>query len=221
MNTCPVAHHLKPTLPELPPRIAKLPVDERGYPVPFFVAWPDGKPEFRMADGLKLARCHREKLCWVCGEKLGKYMTFAIGPMCSINRISAEPPSHRDCCEWYVKGCPFLSKPQMVRRDPDGLRETSGHVEPAGLMIERNPGVTMLWTTLSYKLTPDHNGRALFAIGEPEHISWWREGRPATRAEVLESIETGLPHLLEVCVEPGSREALELAKRRAMKLIPA
>ena len=43
---------MKP-LPPMPSRIAALPVDERGYPVPWFVAWIDGKPEFRCADPAK------------------------------------------------------------------------------------------------------------------------------------------------------------------------
>lgn len=220
MNSCPFNHTLRTDLPPLTERIAKLPVDERGYPVPFFVAWPDGKPEFRMADGEKQVRCVREKLCWVCGEKLGKYMTFAIGPMCAVNRISAEPPSHKDCAEWSVHGCPFLSKPKMKRRTDEEIQEWKNQNPSAGFPIDRNPGVTLLWTTLSYKLIPDHQGKVLFSIGEPESTSWWREGRTATRGEIMESIETGLPLLRELCDCKEAFDALEHATRRAMKLLP-
>jgi hypothetical protein len=51
--------------------MSDLPVDERGFPVPWFVAWFDGKPEFRAMDGLKWIRAVREHLCWVCGGRLG------------------------------------------------------------------------------------------------------------------------------------------------------
>lgn len=27
-------------------------------------------------------------------------MTFVVGPMCELNRISGEPPSHRECAEF-------------------------------------------------------------------------------------------------------------------------
>ena len=91
----------------IPDRILRLPV-ERGYPVPFFVDRVDGHYDFRVADARKLKLCVMKKLCWICGEPLGRNLTFAIGPMCAINRISAEPPSHRECAEWSARACPFL-----------------------------------------------------------------------------------------------------------------
>lgn len=196
MTNCP-HHKVRADLPPLTPRIAKLPVDERGYPIPFFVAYVDDKPEFRAGDGAKFARCVKEKLCWVCGEPLEPRTRFAftIGPMCAINLNTSEPPEHEDCAEWSVKGCPFLSKPKMVRRE-GGLPEDASC---AGLMIERNPGVTLIWVTYSYQLYEDPAGGYLFRIGPSVKTSWWREGRPATRAECLESIESGLPFLLNAC----------------------
>lgn len=220
MNSCPY-HTLRDGLPPLTERLSKLPVDERGYPVPFFVSWIEGKPEFRLADGKKMVRCIKEKLCWVCGEKLGKFGTFAIGPMCAVNRISSEPPSHRECAEWSVKGCPFLSKPKMVRREDEFIRECNEENPPAGLMIERNPGVTLLWTTLNFRIIPDGNNKILFSIGEPQSTSWWREGRAATHDEIMESIETGLPILEKMCDCKEAFEALNKAKERALKLVPA
>jgi hypothetical protein len=45
---------LRKDLPDgMPESVGRLPVDHRGYPVPWFVAWIDGKPEFRCADGEK------------------------------------------------------------------------------------------------------------------------------------------------------------------------
>ena len=40
-------------IPPLPPRIAKLPVDERGYPVPWFVQWlgPKDEPGWLLKSG--------------------------------------------------------------------------------------------------------------------------------------------------------------------------
>ena len=35
-------------LPPLPRRFLGLPIDDRGYPVPWFVHWVDGKPDFRL-----------------------------------------------------------------------------------------------------------------------------------------------------------------------------
>ena len=90
----------------LPDRIKRLPIDEEGFPVPYFVPYVNGRPEFRGFDGEKLGICVRQKRCWLCGEPLGKFMVFVIGPMCAVNRTSAEPPSHRDCPQFAVRACP-------------------------------------------------------------------------------------------------------------------
>jgi hypothetical protein len=218
----------RPELTPPPPRIARLPVDKRGFPVPFFVEWIAGEPDFRVMDQQKFARAVREKLCWVCGDKLGAHMTFVVGPMCGINRTSSEPPAHHDCAHWSARNCPFLARPHMTRREtqlPEGA-----HVGEAAL--DRNPGVTLLWTTKAYELFKAPGASAvgyLIRMGDPERIEWWSEGRPATRAEVTASIEGGLPALLDACDKEltpmarlNARDAL--AKARAafeQKHLPA
>jgi hypothetical protein len=208
---------LRTGLPPLIPRIAKLPIDERGYPIPFFVGEIDGKLDFRFMDRKKWVRCIKEKICWVCGEPLGVHLACVIGPMCAITRTTSEPPAHLDCALWSVKGCPFLSRPKMVRHEDDLTRDAEDNA--AGIPILRNPGSMCLWTTDSYKVFFDHQRRPLIRIGDPEAISWWREGRTATRAEIMESVDNGYPSLLEMCElekTPDRREAAlkDLAKAR-------
>ena len=55
----------------LPDRMKALPVDKRGYPVPKFVEWIDGEPDFRVVSPSHMARCFRHHRCWICGEPLG------------------------------------------------------------------------------------------------------------------------------------------------------
>jgi hypothetical protein len=131
---------LRPELTELPLRMRGLAVDDRGYPVPWFVAWVDGQPEFRAVDARKWLQAVRQKLCWVCGQQLGAYLAFILGPMCAINRTISEPPSHRQCAEWSIKNCPFLSRPHMRRRENDMPEDAQ---ESAGFGTKRNPGVTL------------------------------------------------------------------------------
>jgi len=207
-------HKFREGLPELPARIKALPVDERGYPVPWFVSWVDGKPEFRAMDGEKLVRAVKEKRCWVCGQPLGKFLTFVIGPMCAINRISPEPPSHRDCAIFSARACPFLSKPQMVRRMNDLPEEISDH---GAASIKRNPGVCLVWITNSYKTEQIETG-ILFKVGIPLGVICYAQGRLATPGEIRHSIETGLPLLMQAATED---EYPEIFKRRdaAYKLL--
>jgi hypothetical protein len=211
------------TTEPLPDRMRELPVDERGYVVPWFVAWNDGKPEFRAMDGNKFRRAIREKLCWVCGGRLGVNVCFVVGPMCGINRTSSEPPNHLECARWSARNCPFLSNPRMVRREDELIHHGNTEEHVAGFGIQRNPGVAMLWITRSYEIfrVPGSGNGTLITMGEPERVEWWREGRAATRAEVQESIDTGLPNLEAVArTEPGGIEYLRKCQQRFEKWLP-
>jgi hypothetical protein len=205
--------------------MAKLPVDKHGRPVPWFVAWIDGKPDFRVIGPGKVADAINFERCWLCGQHRGRYSTFVIGPMCAVNRISAEPPSHGDCAVYAAQACPFLTTPNMRRRDSGKPEGTS---EPAGTMIRRNPGVTLLWTTRDFKIVGADDGYGkptsgpLFQLGDPTSVGWFAEGRTANRDEVLASIESGLPLLRESAENESDAAVAELERRTdiAMQSIP-
>ena len=64
--------------------------------------------------------------------------------------------------------------------------------------LKRNPGVVLLWTTRSDPMPFRAPGGLLFTLPDPVSVLWFSEGRSATRAEVIASIESGLPALLEL-----------------------
>lgn len=209
--------------PDLPSRMRALPVDHRGFPVPWFVAWVGGLPQFPIADGRKFALAHRRGLCWVCGGALGRLKAFVIGPMCAVNRTSSEPPSHLECARFSARNCPFLSRPRMKR--VGGENVPSGADVPAGEMICRNPGVALVWISKRYTTFDDGRGGLLFNIDQPHDVEWYAHGRAATREEVTESIRTGLPILEDFAAkDPDPEGAMdELARRTAaaLELVPA
>lgn len=183
----------------MPERIAALPRDHSGYPVPFFASVVNGKPELRLMTRTAVQAAIRDKLCWVCGQPresspLGVGLdTFVIGPMCIINRISGEPPSHPDCAEYAARVCPFLARPNMVRRTT-GLPDE--RVTAPGA-LPHNPGVTLVYTTgewSAYRPDPNHPS-LLYELGEPTSVSWWTQGRPANFAEVWPAVTQGLGRL--------------------------
>lgn len=202
----------------VPPRVAKLPV-HRGYPVPWFVAWIDGVPEFRVVGEGRLQDALETRRCWICGGAMGSFVAYVIGPMCSVNRTSAEPPSHRDCAEFAARACPFLTRPHMVRRT-DGLPD--GTVDAPGISLDRNPGVAGVWVQRGRIAARRVDHSLLFRLGDPTEVTWWRQARPATRGEVVASIEAGLPELLEVAKVDGPRAvaALDRAVSAAAKHLP-
>jgi len=204
----------------IPARMKHLPISENGFPTPWFVPYDqNGVAVPQAADPVKRLRAYRDHLCWCCGGKLGIHMAFTLGPMCAVNRVTAEPASHRACAEYAVRVCPFLVKPRM-KRNPTTPAEHK--VPSAGIMIERNPGVALIWMTRFFKPFKDHDGRVLFAVGEPDEVLFFCEGRKATRAEVLESIETGIPILREMAAKDGvnAERALERQLERALRLVP-
>jgi hypothetical protein len=198
-------------LEAVPERIKKLPTS-RGYPVPWFVAWVDGEPEFRAADSAKFVRAIREQLCWVCGERLGTFKTFVIGPMCGLNRTTSEPPCHTECASWSARNCPFLNNPDMVRREK-GL-DNLGAENPGGIMLKRNPGVTLLWTTKKFNIFKDGMGGHLIRIGDPVALAWYTEGRGAMKQEIEDAIERGCPAIKEVAEAEGALDQFNLAKSK-------
>jgi len=204
----------------IPARMKHLPIAETGFPIPWFVPHDEnGKPVPQAADPVKRLRAYRDHLCWCCGGKLGIHMAFILGPMCLINRVTAEPASHRACAEYAVRACPFLVRPRM-KRNPTTPEQHK--VPSAGIMIERNPGVALIWMTRFYKPFKDHDRRVLFAVGEPDEVLFFSEGRKATRAEALDSINSGLPILREIAEREGRDAVAELDKQyvRAMEYLP-
>jgi hypothetical protein len=216
MNTLP-SPPLRPELTPLPERMRSLPVDKRGYPVPWFVAWVDGEPEFRAMDAHKFVDAIKFDRCWVCGEPLGKWKAFTIGPMCGITRTTSEPPSHLECARWSARNCPFLTQRQLKRRED----EFTASCPFAGNAIKRQPGVALLWLTTDYTIFKDGKGGYLLKVGEVSQVEWFSHGRAATRAEVIESVESGFPLLVaEAEKQEGAMAELLQLKRAFEKHYP-
>ncbi len=204
----------------LPPRMRDLPIDEeRGFVIPWFVYIDEhGKADFRVIGENKMHLALSQRLCWICGQKLGAYLAFAIGPMCAINRINSEPPSHQDCAAYAARACPFLTRPHMHRRTNDLPEEM---VPPTGVHFDRNPGAVCLWVTKRY--TPFQEGRGvLFDLGEPIEIHWFTQGRHATREEIEAALESGVAILRQVAEAEGSEAIRQLtqAVSRTQELLP-
>ncbi len=103
---------------EIPPFLSHLKVDSRGYPIPFFVSWIKGKPEFRLLDVHKQEICIREHKCGICGKKLVKNVAYFIsGPLGAKNQVSTDPPMHKECAEFSLQACPHMHFERADRRD--------------------------------------------------------------------------------------------------------
>lgn len=216
---------------EMPPRVRALPVSAEGYPVPWFVAWLNearteelrpgwGTPDFRIIGKGRIEQAVTEKVCWVCGRPFAPpHVACVIGPMCAVNRISSEPPSHVECARFAATACPFLTRPKM-RRNEKGM--DAMELAPApGNPILSNPGVALVWVTAGVQY---YARDGLFLVGDPVAVEWYAEGRRATRAESEAALEGGLPALEAACDREHDADACRLEIRalaaQARKLLP-
>ncbi len=97
---------------EVPPFLAHLKRDPRGYPHPFLMM-PDS---IFTLDGRKQERCVREKLCMICGRKLSNKKWFIGGWRTAVNRLVVDPAMHEECARYSMKVCPFLANSEMKYR---------------------------------------------------------------------------------------------------------
>lgn len=110
----------------------ELKIDERGFPIPFFVPIIHGKPEFRFQDERKLKLCIGKKLCSICGKKLyDKSFWFISGPMGLKNHTASDAPMHEACARFSIAVCPHLVYQRADRRDQlpiEGTVRTNPHM---------------------------------------------------------------------------------------------
>lgn len=214
---------LRDDIPPPPTHMASRPL-HRGYPVPYFVGWVDGLPEFRVADRHKHEMCRMHEFCWCCGKPLGTHRVLVTGPMALLTKITAEPPSHRACAEYALQACPHLVHPHAKRREA-GMPEKRS--SPAGTLVTTNPGVALAWEG-DYEFVKRQDGW-LIELKEPVVLDWWTRGRRATREEALAGLEASVSRVKQLSIEQfhhrrrGLADAMHdlgLHHAQALELLP-
>jgi hypothetical protein len=106
-------------LPPIPERMASLPRDRRGLPIPVVVARDrEGLPQFAVNDSLVSRQCVARKLCPICGQRLTKELWFAGGPGSAFHPGGAyfDPAMHHECMAFALQSCPYLALPNYVSK---------------------------------------------------------------------------------------------------------
>jgi len=117
----------------VPARMADRPRDKRGFPVPWnvLVDPKDGTPFFTVNDDRRHLQALRQSLCPLCGGKLGRWKWFVGGPLSAFAPQGwfLDLPGHRECMEFALQTCPYLSMPRWAVGDhvanPDKLAAIS------------------------------------------------------------------------------------------------
>jgi hypothetical protein len=152
------------------------PRDRRGYPITFVtLVDKDGVPDFRTVDQERLAKCIRNRLCGMCGERLGKHIHFVGGPLCVENGLFIDPPMHRECAVYALKTCPHLAS-SKGRFAPVGNGHGLHVIEIAS--DEKAPWFALMHTT-GYGLVQHISGTMLIKAARPWiSVERWRDGEP-------------------------------------------
>jgi hypothetical protein len=91
-----------------PLRTLKLP-RYKGFPIPWmFWISKEGIPDFKVLDHHRVLRCAQERLCGICGVKLGRYLWFVGGKVSCEHHSFLDPPMHWDCADYSFSICPYL-----------------------------------------------------------------------------------------------------------------
>lgn len=100
---------------EIPPRMAHLDRDRRGYPVSVMAYRDaDGRPHFQINEETVRQRIIAEDQCSICGGKLLRGRWFVGGELSAFhpNGSYVDPPMHDECAHYALRVCPYLAAPQ-------------------------------------------------------------------------------------------------------------
>jgi hypothetical protein len=84
---------------------------DSGLPVPYIVLEKNGEHLFKVNDNEKIINTINNKLCTICGTKLGDTAWFIGGPASAFHIHGAfnDGPVHKECGEYSLRVCPYLA----------------------------------------------------------------------------------------------------------------
>lgn len=154
---------------EMPPGIAALPQDWRGYPIPFIA----GGTDFRIIDPERWHRCVGERLCAMCGLALGYWIAFVGDDRNVTGRIFIDPAMHPECARYSMAVCPFLVNPNARRSGRDLPADGSRYLTPH---LRDRPEKMALYLTRSFEVVRGPIGsphRLLIHVAPARSVEWF------------------------------------------------
>jgi hypothetical protein len=174
---------------DMPARIARLPRDRRGLPIPVTVFRDsEGQPHFAINEEAVRQRVIRRDECPICGEKLLRYRWFVGGPRSAFDEHGAyiDPPMHDECAHYALRVCPYLAAPNYNKRvDTRTLKTPSTRIFIDNNMIPGRPSVFVAVRTVGQRKFWGHdiNGVRMVRFLKPVKpyriVEYWNHGTMA------------------------------------------
>ena len=185
----------------LPPRIAALPKDKRGYPVPYIVyVYEDGRPEFAVNDIEITRKAIKENRCHVCGQENDPEPWFVGGPgsvfLNGDRAVFRDGAMHQECMTFALEVCPHLlgqlKKPVALEPIVERLEsEGKAAVDPTVI-----PGVPPIFVAVqAWRVEIDWSGPYHFVFKPFRKTQYWQNG---TMLDVREGERQAKRHAREL-----------------------
>lgn len=160
----------------MPERIARLPKDERGYPVQVTAGkGTDGKIDFRAINMNAWANCVKLRRCGICGEPLGANIAFVGGPISMDNRGFVDAGMHRDCARYACQVCPFIAAPRFAYART--IPALEGHEMSVHESVStKRPDYFGLGVTKFYDVRANGPEEIVLVAAPWKSLEWWKEG---------------------------------------------
>lgn len=178
---------------KIPERIAKLPTDKRGYPIPWNVLrGHDGTPFFTINDDRKHFCAVAQGLCPLCGEKLGKWKWFVGGPRSAFDIAGAyiDLPMHHECATFALATCPYLAMPRYLKAT-DAIPHPENLPPEARVLVDEtvNPERPTLFVAVASAVVLVKSNYPMLPHVRPQRpamaYEFWRHGKKLTDFEAL------------------------------------
>jgi hypothetical protein len=171
----------------IPPCLAHLPM-HGNLPVPWFTAWPNGKPDFRMRDPKRNNEAVRNGLCGICGRWIQlkprtATLVYVVGPLCLKERVVYGPPQHEECARAAIELCPFLALEERDRSERAGSENTIVPREE----VPPKPSRVGLAFVRRYSWVRGPSAQLYSFIDEPERVEWWTYQGGKLRLDPIQS----------------------------------
>ena len=152
----------------IPKRLASRPLFH-DLPIPFITKLnADGTPHFSQNEPDRILEVIRGQLCGMCGQPIGKRVSFIGSPEELAARLFIEPHQHPPCARYTSTACPYL-------RNPDYLVKHRPHVGVLNrprdqLKTQPRPEFVAIYTTEEFEVVIAPSRVPLFKVGKPLNI---------------------------------------------------
>jgi hypothetical protein len=177
---------------QVPERMAALPLDRRGYPVPVNVDRDkNGVPNFAVNNVETRHRLFKEDRCGICGGKLlrGRWAIGGPGSVLHPDGALLDPPMHHECATYAVQACPYLAIPaytkSVTRLKEDEIGLYKGNLVHNPTKIGGRPDLFVLAMFIGQKLSlePDGGIRSYKPKRPYRAMEYWQDGERMTDEE--------------------------------------